>query len=152
MKKKFGGAGRNSSTEFHLNIIPILDCLTILVTYMLAAGVYISVAVLNVGVASGAKSLDDSEPPPVAVEVKLRGNRSMLLQISGRVTKSIRIKTKNNKWDHQALAEELGGIKKRWPKVESLTLIAQKNVPYEDIVKTMDISMATHPKVSLGGF
>jgi len=119
---------------------------------MLAVGVYISIAVLNVGVAGGGHSLTDGDAPEVTLVLILNRNKTMLFRIAGAVTKDETIRAKNGDWDYQKLSKHLFEASVRWKKVKSLELKADQNTPYEFVVAAMDKVMATHPEVSLGGF
>lgn len=141
--KRSKGSGK---TDFEINIVPIVDCLTILVTFMLAAGAYYSLAMLDIKVSGSAASVEDPAHPPVDLTVELKPNQNLILKISGEVSRRVEVRTAED------LVRELGGIHEKWPEVNAVTLIANKEVPYQNVVAVLESIRRSHPDVILGGF
>lgn len=132
---------------FELNIVPIIDCLTILVTFMLASGVFISIGLLDVGVsASGAALAAVDGNPPIDIQVELRADKTFKLKVNGRENREQAIANLDQ------LSTELKAIRKRWDTVKAVTLISYKELAFQDVVKSMETIRKTHSEVMLGGF
>ena len=135
------------SGMFELNIVPIIDCLTILVTFMLASGVFISIGLLDVGVsASGAALAAVDGNPPIDIQVELRADKTFKLKVNGRENREQPIA------NLEQLSTELKAIRKRWDTVKAVTLISYKELAFQDVVKSMETIRKTHSEVMLGGF
>jgi len=145
----------HQSTEFELNLAPIIDCLTVLITFLLASASFLSIGLLDAGVAAGGDSAK-GEPPAVQIRVELNKDQSYRIEVSGKMNQKITIPAKDSKWDRTRLESELGTLKKRWPEVSAATVAAASNaedsIEYKDVVQTMDTARKTHPAVLLGGF
>jgi len=150
MKKKrsSGGAG-----AFDINLVPIIDCLTILITFMLASGAFISMGILDVGVATDAQAATSrAERPSIEVTLNLMLDHELKLTWTGKENKVIRFKNVDGKWDYDALKEPMAQLREKWPKVKTITLIAVPDIPYEEIISSMGVVKNVYKNVLLGGF
>jgi biopolymer transport protein ExbD len=66
----------NTDGEVDLNLAPILDCLTVLVAFLLASASFLSVSVLEASVAAEGTPADPNEKPPILYSLKLRDDGS----------------------------------------------------------------------------
>lgn len=145
------GAGKDQDVE--LNLAPILDAFTVLITFMLASASFLSIGVLDAGVAAPSASTENVPPPPIQITLKLLPNQDVVLEVTGKVKKDIRVSAKGAENPNFAeLKAELGSLKQTWPTVDGLTLTAENSVQYQKIVKTMDEIRRIYPAVMLGGF
>src|SRR4051812_4395070 len=93
-------SGGKGSQDVDLNLAPIIDCLTVLVTFMLASATFLSVGVLDAGVgAAGEKSASES-PPSVIMQAELGNNQELVLKLSGKANETIRIPAKQGEVDY----------------------------------------------------
>jgi biopolymer transport protein TolR len=145
------GVGKKS-TDFEVNIVPIVDCLTILVTFMLAAGVYYSVAMLDVKVSAGGKSVEAKAPVAVSVSVKLDQALNVTLDIGGKESRHVPIAAIKGRPDLPTLSRNLASLKEKYPDVNMTTLVAHREVEYQQVISVMESIRASHPDVLLGGF
>ncbi|MGE0616282.1 MAG: ExbD/TolR family protein [Bacteriovoracia bacterium] len=149
--KKFGQSG--SKLDFEINIVPIVDCLTILVTFILASGLYISIGILNVNVSSAVGATSSESEDPVKISVQMSMNHDLSIKLTGSGAQNeIRVGSVNNQWNFDRLKSELKKVQSAWPKVKTATLVSARDVAYQDVVKTMEATRNTHPDVVLGGF
>lgn len=145
------GSGSDSQ-EIELNIASIIDCFTVLITFMLASASFLSIGILDAGIAAGAASPTNSQPPAVSITIELKANQVMQVKLSGKSTQSHTLNAKSGAWDEEGLKGRLTEIKSQWPDVGAVTVSAESAVMYKDVVKTMEITRKTHPAVLLGGF
>jgi biopolymer transport protein ExbD len=150
--------GSNSELEFELNLAPIIDCLTVLVAFMLISASFLSVAVIDAGVApSDGTASSETANPNVRLSVFLTEAGNFDLEVDGRAagkgTERRRIPAlADGSWDFQGLRDELSALRNRYPKVEGLSLAAEDQLDYRSVVKTMEVSRDIYPAVMLGGF
>jgi biopolymer transport protein TolR len=147
------GGPQKGKLEFELNIVPVIDCLTILVTFMLAAGVYYSIAMLDIRLSAGGKEKDlAAKEPAVSIGLDLHTDQSVTLKLSGRESRSLAIPGKDGHVDTRTIGRELASVRERFTDVKSATLTSSKEASYQDMVSVLDVLRKSHPDVLLGGF
>ncbi|MEK6577641.1 MAG: biopolymer transporter ExbD [Bdellovibrionota bacterium] len=152
MSASFGGS--SSGQEVDLNLAPIIDCLTVLITFMLASATFLSIGILDAGVASaGSSAPSNTPPPPVSYALEIGKNYQMTLKVSGKSTTTNVIKSKDiGKLDLDQLTTHLNGLKNKWPTVLAITMTAEEDVEYKEVVKALETTRKVLPAVLLGGF
>ena len=152
MSASFGQDGGKGGQDFDLNLAPIIDCLTVLITFMLASSSFLSIGLLDAGVAAGAAVTDNTTPPPVNIEVELGQDHQMTVKVTGKATSTTPVGKAGNEWNYDQLTKNLASLKAQWPNVNAVTLTAQNAVEYQNVVKSMEVIRKTIPVVLLGGF
>ncbi len=148
-----GGRGRgDESQDFELNLASIIDCFTVLITFMLASASFISINLMDAGVAAAGATSTNSAPPEVMLTLEIGKANAMTLKLSGKANRSIPIPAREGQQDLKALTEQLAAAKKQWPSTNAMTLSAEDNIPYNEVIKAMETSRETIPVVLLGGF
>lgn len=146
MKTKF------QNQDFELNLASIIDCLTVLLTFMLASASFLSVGILDAGVtAAGTQSLNEVSPKWI-LTLKLKKNYEIQLLAHGKEKREVSLSSQKSKWDLSGLHQELQNLKSNWPELSSLTLVAESSVEYQDVIHVMDEARKVVPHVMLGGF
>src|SRR4051812_10232604 len=81
VSKEAGG----SNQDFDLNIAPIIDCFTVLITYLLVSASFISLNVLDIGVAASGEAPAETVPaePPVMFSLEISAAKLITLKVSG---------------------------------------------------------------------
>src|SRR3954465_141066 len=72
--------------DFDLNLAPIIDCFTVLITYLLVSASFISLTALDVGVAAAGQADPNAVQPktiPFNLSVQLAESRAIALKITG---------------------------------------------------------------------
>lgn len=148
------GSGKGGSQDFELNLASIIDCFTVLIAFMLATASFLSIGILDAGIAAaGAESKEQDNPPPIQVTVELKSDRSFLVKTSGKAQQSRTLASTDGKErDFSALTAELSRLKQEWPAVSALTLSADASVEYTEVIRSMEASRKAIPVVLLGGF
>jgi biopolymer transport protein ExbD len=155
-----GGGGRrgrtDTSQDFELNIASIIDCFVVLITFMLASASFLSLGILDAGIAAAGSSATPGTPPPVNVVIELRENRDLVVKVTGKqnTTTTLQAKTaeKGREWNYENLTVQLAGLKLNFPAVTGATLVADNKVEYKEVVKSMEVVRKSLPVVLLGGF
>lgn len=151
------GGGRGGSQDFDLNLAPIIDCLTVLITFMLASASFLSIGLLDAGVAAaGATAATDQAPPPVNIAIEIGKSSDFVVKVTGKESLTIPIASGSQKpdgaYNYEALTAQLAQLQGKWPMVKAVTLSADNSVEYKDVIKAMDVVRKTMPVVLLGGF
>jgi biopolymer transport protein ExbD len=155
-----GGEGGGGGLDFELNLAPIIDCFTVLITFMLVSATYLSLTTLDAAVAPLEQAVKESvptdQPPPPALDVKvaieLKQSGDTELRVSGAETRTDLIARAPAGRDVEKTLASLKDLKSRWPRLEKVTLLAERNVEYRDVVATLEASKAVLPNIQLGGF
>jgi biopolymer transport protein ExbD len=147
-----GSNSKGGSQDFEINLAPIIDCFTVLITFMLVSASFLAIGILDAGVEAAGATAENVKPPAVRLELLLLKGSLIELKVSGKSHFDRKISARNNELDMSALESELQTIQKKWPEIQSLTLTAQNDIEYIQIIKIMETSRKVIPSVLLGGF
>jgi biopolymer transport protein ExbD len=146
------GSSKGGSQDFDLNLAPIIDCLTVLIAFMLASASFLAIGILDAGVSAAGDTATTATPPPIAVEIQLSANHSMTIKVTGKANTTTPITATGTDYNYDFMNQNLAGLKAKWPEFNAVTLLADNTVEYKDVVKTMESLKKTMPAVLLGGF
>jgi biopolymer transport protein ExbD len=155
MSAGMSGSGPSGSggQDFELNLASIIDCFTVLIAFMLASASFLSIGILDAGVAAaGAQAATSDKPPSVNLTVELAKDHKMVLKLSGKSTSNTPIEAKSGAWNYEELGRSLASTKGRFSDLNAVTLTADNSIEYKDVVKAMEAIRKTIPVVLLGGF
>lgn len=140
------------SQDFELNLASIIDCFTVLITFLLASSAFLSIGILDAGVAAGTPTQETAAPPAIQINVEIQDDLALEIRISGKMDRKIKLAKKGVDADYEGLSLELTQLKSKFPGIDALTLSATDNVEYSNLVIAMDKIRKTIPVVLLGGF
>lgn len=147
-----GGSRGSQSQDFELNLASIIDCLTVLIAFILASASFLSIGILDAGIAAAGTTAADTTPPPINITVELAPAQALVVKVSGKATSTTSIAAKAGSWDYETLTQNLAGLKQKWPGVNAVILTAENDIEYKNVVKSMEVIRKTLPIVLLGGF
>lgn len=143
---------RNATPE--LQITAFMNLMVVLVPFLLITAVFSQMAVLEIALPRPSEPTDAAPPPP-GLRIEIRSDRAIVLDGGGPIQEIAR--TDNGAIDSQAINTLLQEIKARQPARESITLLLEPDMPYEDLVKVMDAARirsgtdeALFPDISIG--
>ena len=149
-----GGSGQ----DVDLNLAPIIDCFTVLITYLLITASFINLAAMDVGVsATGSAAPPDQPlgPPPMVMTMLLSESGRMTLTVSGGTLRSDMVVAvepqTNGSWNLNELSGRLRQIQTKWPQIKDISVSAEPTVKYKDIVNVINETQRTLPKVFVSG-
>ena len=135
-----GVSGGGNSQDLELNLASIIDCFTVLIAFMLASAGFLSIGILDAGVAAaGAQSASDSKPPSINIAVELDKDQKLTVKLTGKTTGNTPIEASAGKWNYEELTRNLASAKSRFPDVAAVTLTANNDIEYKDVVKAMEV-------------
>lgn len=154
MNVSSGGSGKpgSASQDFDLNLAPIIDCFTVLVTFLLASSAFLSIGIMDAGVSASSPTQSQTAPPPIQIKVEIKAGQKLALSTTGKSTRSNTLSPKEGKYDFEGLKKELTGLKNSFPSVDAVTLAADDAIEYRDVIDAMEAIRKTQPVVMLGGF
>lgn len=148
-----GSGGRGGqSQDFELNLASVIDCFTVLITFMLASASFLSIGILDAGIAAAGAVATNTPPPAINITVEIGKENGLTVKTVGKSTTTNELKAKAGTYDYDTLTSTLSTIKAKFPDVSAVTLVAGDLVPYNDVVKAMEVTKQTLPVVVLGGF
>lgn len=146
------GSRAGASQDFEINIASIIDAFTVLIAFMLVSASYLSIGILDAGVAAGGVAAATDTPPSVSVMVEIAGNQQLTLKVTGKATQTIKLEPIAGVMDLAKLSSELTTLKSKWSDLNAITLSADETVEYKSVVLGMEAIRKQIPAVLLGGF
>ncbi len=133
------GSGR--SANFELNLVPFIDLMSVLITFLLITAVWTQVSMIQLGTSiEGKKSPDQQKPvdPPkdsdvvLRVDAKEQGWRIVMEK------ETLTVPKKNNQYDLDGLIAVLKTFKEKWPEKIDAKLTVEEQMNYEVLITGMD--------------
>lgn len=146
-----GGGGENES-DFELNLAPIIDCFTVLITYMLVSASFISLDILNIQVATTSDQPVEQQPqePQAALGLEI-GDKSLEFKITGKEEAKFNVDVNDKgEWDPAQMEETLKKIQKKWPSIKDISVKAQPAIEYRQIVKAVENLKQSKLQITMG--
>lgn len=148
-----GGRGREPNVE--LNLVPFIDLMSVLITFLLISAVWTQVSMIQLG-ASFASPRDPEQnqitPPPIedlVLKLEIRANGYVLF-----VGKEIRTMPMiNGAYDTVALLADLTKVKQLYPDKAGVKMAISDEIMYEHVVAAMDVGLKAgfSPELLTGG-
>lgn len=134
-------SGRSANVE--VNLIPFIDLMSVLITFLLITAVWTQVSMIQLGSSIyGKKTSDQITPPPPIADIPLRldvkdfGFRLVVGQDKYTFEK------KSGEWSTAELAERLAVVRQMYPDKSDATITVDNEVPYEKLILGMDALLA----------
>ncbi len=127
-----------------INLVPMIDILTILVIYLLIGAIAPHLAALNLDLPSSAVTTTAPQKQPLQLTIALRKEGFSVSDRSG-LLRSIPLTTQNKKPAHdlRQLGMQLTQIKQKHRAETSVTLLLEPDTPYDLLVQVMDTARLT---------
>ena len=118
-----------------INLVSMIDMMTILVFFLLVHGGFIRLAVLRLDLPSAA-TVATPQPPAFELEITVR---EAAIEIGDRATGVLnRVEKTESGYDLAQLTEHLSRIKQQFPDKNEATSLVEPYIPYEVVVAVMD--------------
>jgi biopolymer transport protein TolR len=143
-----GGGGRRTTLE--LNLVPFIDLMSVLITFLLITAVWTQVSMIQIGSSIyGKKSEVPTQTPPEAdlvLKLEIRHN-GYLLTIG---KQNITIPLNGGQYDDAALVAQLEKAKQMHPNKLDGAIAMSDELPYERLIRGMDSFLkAGFPSISV---
>ena len=117
-----------------LNLIPMMDILTVLVIFLLITAVFthITIMELNIPTRAGESAVN---VPNFSIEVIVR---KAGLEIANGSSVEAAIPKKDDKYDLEMLSKMLTRLKAQYPEKEDATILVEPDIQYDYLVQIMD--------------
>ena len=134
------GAGGKKSVDFQLNLIPFIDLLSVLISFLLMTSVWTQTAPIEV---RQNPNLPSDEPPEQEEEklnltVIIKGT-GYTVQKKNAVVKEI--EKQGEDYDTETLTEVLKQVVAEHPSNNEVTVTSEDKVPYQELISVMDLCL-----------
>jgi len=128
---------REKITEGELNITAFLNLMVVLIPFLLITAVFSQMAVLDLFLPLTAdNTADENNKPSLILEIIIRKNT---IEIGDRNQGLLKIIPKQNGQHGFAEAHKfLTTLKEKFPEVLEISILLEKDIEYEVLIKTMD--------------
>src|SRR5688572_1626361 len=118
-----------------INLVSMIDMLTILVFFLLVHGGFVRLAILELNLPT-AQSQATAEPPEFQLEVTVRDTG---IEVGDRATGLLsKIDKTGDDYHLDQLSAYLGRVKEQFPQKTDATLLLEPNISYDVLVAVMD--------------
>ena len=134
--RKHAAGGGGLPQDAQVNIASIIDCFTVLITYILAAASFLSLGALDAGIAgtdSGQKALSTEVAVVSSVHLHMVNENQfqMKMVVNGQKSESAVVFTD--------IPEKVMTFKNANPTLKTITLSSEDQVNYQDLVKVISV-------------
>ena len=121
--------------EAEINLVSMIDMLTILVFFLLVHGGFVRLAILELSLPTGVSEPSDAAPE-FMLEVTVRETG---IEVGDRATGLLtRIDNTAGEYDLVRLSEYLESVKQQFPAKTDATVLLEPDIEYETLVSVMD--------------
>ncbi|UXR64664.1 biopolymer transporter ExbD [Bdellovibrio bacteriovorus] len=135
-------SGRKKNIE--LNLVPFIDLMSVLITFLLITAVWTQVSMIQIGSSLYGKKSDTqpSPTPPPNADVVLKVDVKEVGYVLTVGKQVISLPMVNEQFDEAGLVAQLQRVKQLYPeKVDAIVTVADI-IPYEQLIKAMDNCLA----------
>ncbi len=146
-----GDGDDSRSKTVDLNLVPIIDLMSVCIIFLLITAVWTQVSMIQIGSSIyGKKTSDEPVEPPPRAEIPFRLDvlRDGYRVIIGR--QRMTFPKVNNAYDQERLVVELKKIKELYPDKADATITVLDELPYESLIGGMDALLtAGFPEIAV---
>lgn len=149
------GSKGGRASNFELNLVPFIDLMSVLITFLLISAVWTQVSMIQLGASFASPRQDQETPvkPPPLEDLVLR----LDIKEGGYVLfvgKDIRsIPKVAGEYDKETLRNDLMKVKQMYPDKGGIKLAIEDKIIYDNVISVMDIGMEAGfaPELLTGG-
>ena len=137
---------RRKHPSVELNITAFMNLMVVLVPFLLMTAVFshITILDLNLPPPGANKELKPNQEP---YELRVTIRKNMLVLSDNRLGLIKRIPSKGKEHDFASLKQTLKQVKARIPEHTNITILAEKQTRYDDLISAMDSSRSYRAQV-----
>jgi biopolymer transport protein ExbD len=148
------GKGKKKSLDMELNLVPFIDLLSCLISFLLITAVWTQISALRVHQQGNAPTEQDPPENQTTIDVRLTmTDRGYMLSLAGNVVELAKVSKPDGAgmgYDTKQLVEKLKLVKQNYPEQRAVTVAAEDSIKFEDLTFTIDnIQAADLPDVTV---
>ena len=153
-----GGRGRNTNVE--LNLVPVIDLMSVLITFLLLSAVWTQVSMIQLGASFASPRNPEDKvvtPPPIedlVLKLEIRANGYVLFVGKDVITMPMTaVANGPAAYDNESLLNNLSQVKQRYPDKGGVKMAISDEIQYEFVVTAMDVGLKAGfaPELLTGG-
>ncbi len=145
------GSGNKREASFDLNLVPFIDLMSVMITFLLITAVWTQVSMIKLGSSIyGKQNTEETPPPPPNADVPFRldvketGYRVVIGKQNYTIDKV------NGEYDKAELKTKLENIKQAYPDKVDAVVTVEEQLKYDYLIQSMDMLLqAGFPAVSV---
>ena len=142
--------GSHNTQEVDLNITPIIDCFTVLITFLLASASFLSIGFFETYTPGQSSNPAEGEPDTEVV-VRLKANHLAEFKAKGKKNLSLSFKT-DDPSAMKNLEEQLANLKVPSIKLNQVLVSADDSVDYQELTQLLGHINTANIPVIVGEF
>lgn len=133
--------GGKRSVGLELNLVPFIDLMSVLITFLLITAVWSQVSMIQIGSSLYGKRSEDQAPPkpPKDIDIPLRVDINAQGYIVVLGNKSTKVPLVNREYDDDSLAQQLTRVKELYPEKYDAAVAMSDDLAYERLIRGMDV-------------
>ena len=144
--------GKNGkSATFDLNLVPFIDLMSVMITFLLITAVWTQVSMIKLGSSIyGKQNTEEETPPPpradvpFRVDVKETGYRIVIGKQKYTIDK------KDGEYDKEEILKKFSDIKQAYPDKVDAVITVEEQLKYDFLIQGMDMLLQSgFPAVSV---
>jgi biopolymer transport protein ExbD len=150
---RFNRSIHHGNEDVELNLASIIDCFTVLITYLLVSASFIAMGAFDVSVLTPRPPGELSKEPSLNLSMRLLASHEMLIRLQSATRQDeleVKIPAISSGLDKDVMLNQLVEIKKKWPDLENAVLVSSGSIEYAEIVQVIEATKKLIPAVSLG--
>ncbi|RYZ90567.1 MAG: biopolymer transporter ExbD [Proteobacteria bacterium] len=133
------GGKRGRARNVELNLVPVIDLMSVLITFLLITAVWNQVNMMQIGSSLYGKQLDDQKPtPPPKSDVVLKIDIKEVGYILTVGKQVISLPQTNGEYDDAGLIAQLQRVKQLYPEKTDVVVTMSDELVYERLIRGMD--------------
>lgn len=145
------GSGNKRQSNLEVNLVPFIDLMSVLITFLLITAVWTQVSMIKLGSSLYSKqNTEDVDKPPPKTEVPLRVDVKDAGHVIVIGPKRIDIPKKGADYDLETLQMQLMQIKQVYPEKVDAVITMDEHLKYDFLIHGMDaLLQAGFPAISV---
>ncbi len=121
-----------------VNIIPIVDCFTVVIVYLLSTASIISISSIYAEIVQSGAGGATVAQEQVSVSVTLQENRQLRIRVfEQKLSEAFLDQTANRDYDFTQLQQWARQFKEKYPGVREVSLLAEGAVEYQELIRAI---------------
>lgn len=134
-------SGKGRKKSFEPNLVPFIDLMSVLITFLLLTAVWTQVSMIQIGTSIYGKKQEAAPPPPIPDEAQVA------MRLDVKPTGYLLVVAKNHynipkigtEYDNAGLKQQLDFAKQTYPNKRDGAVAMADELPYEFLINAMDV-------------